>query len=78
MSKLSDNLDRLAEHLLEEALSAEPPKGTDRLAVFKAVAAYRVGLMRKSRPEEPEDGETFADLVKGLQSPRADGANDGR
>ena len=76
MSKLSDDLDRLAEHLLEEALSERPPSGTDRLAVFKAVAAYRVGLMRKTRPEEPDAGETFADLVKGLQSSCVNGEAD--
>ncbi|HEV2225068.1 MAG TPA: hypothetical protein VGR84_18900 [Candidatus Acidoferrales bacterium] len=66
---LASDLDRLAAVLLQEALSASPPAGLDRLDVFKAISSYQIGMTRarKGLPTDPPPGGDFNDLRKSLE-----------
>jgi hypothetical protein len=67
---VADKLDKLAKVLLDDALSAQPMPGTNRLDVFKAVSQYHIGSTRaaKGQPEEEAEGSSFQELRKSLQS----------
>lgn len=67
---LDKDLDKLAAALLQDALSAVPPEGTDRLAIFKAVSAHRIGVTRANKGRDDDDpGESFAAMRrKGLEA----------